>query len=160
MNTKYAGWWTTVESKENGDGWKDQGVAEESDHLGWAHEWEAECSQYKRGTRELDGRMMEIWMTFNGWATGIRMLSQTNREERLGGTSRDKQKTKQKKSKEAERGQWGWSRGWSILECVECWLCDHWIWEDWEHRDYQIGVSGLRPRGSGRAVVDWTFLGD
>lgn len=46
-------------------------------------------------------------MTFNGWATGIRMLSQTNREERLGGTSRDKQKTKQKKSKEAERGQWG-----------------------------------------------------
>ncbi len=37
------------------------------------------------GARKLDGRMMEIWMTSNGWATGIRMLS---RDERLGGTSK------------------------------------------------------------------------
>ncbi len=25
--------------------------------------------------------------------------------------------------------------------------------------DYPIGVSGQRPRGSGRAVMDWTSLG-
>ncbi len=25
--------------------------------------------------------------------------------------------------------------------------------------DYSIGVSGQRPRGSGRAVMDWTLLG-
>ncbi len=40
------------------------------------------------GARKLDGRMMEIWMTSNGWATGIRMLNRSSRDERLGGTSK------------------------------------------------------------------------
>lgn len=59
------------------------------------------------GARELDGRMMEILMTSNGWATGIRLLRRTSRDERLGGTSRDYKKKKKRLSETSgDDGSW------------------------------------------------------